>query len=337
MSRRRGLSGLTVLLTALAAALLGIGPVTGSADAAAQAPGRITGTVTGPGGVPLEGAFVSAYPVRCPNGCDGYAATSGADGSYELENVAPGAYILLFQKGFDYVAEYYDNVVENENATHVKVTAGSTVTGKDAQLELGGHLTGTVTGRGSRPLKDISVRAYVREGGTWQYVGDDQTASNGDYDIGNGLLGGVYRLCFVDDREPGYVSECYRGAATLQTATNVVMEENETVDGLDVRLAWPVHLRMVEPPKIIGKPRPGALLRLFPGKWAPAKVSVLVYGWYADDLYHYLGSHHPTLRLAGKALALARGHYVKVRFTVTARGYFTIDRTLTLKGGPVPR
>lgn len=337
MSRDRRLLGSIVLLLSLVLGSLGPSPASARPQAAAVEPGRITGTVTGPGGVPLEAAFVSAYQVDCVDGCASYAASTGVDGAYELNDVQPGTYYLLLQKGFGYIAEYYDNVLEQRSATDVVVAAGSTVAGVNAQLEHGGHLTGVVTGRGNRPLKGITVTVYRNEGGTWQYVGETSTAGDGSYDAtgNNGLLSGVYRLRFTDDSEPGYVAEFYSGAGTLKAATNVVMGENETVAGLDAHLSWPRKLRSVKAPKVTGKPKAGATLRLFPGTWSPAKVTVEVLGWYADDLYHYLGSHTRKLKLVGQALAQARGKLLKVRFTVARPGYITVTKLLTVRGGKV--
>ena len=334
MSRDRRLLGSAVLLVSLTLGLVGLSPA--SAPARAAANGQITGTVTGPGGAPVPGASVSAYPTDCDNGCSSYGSSMAADGSYVVADLPPGSYLLLFQAGFGYLAEYYDNALEPEGATEVMVTAGSTVTGINAQLEHGGHLSGTVTGRGGRPLKGITVTVYAKQGRQWRYAGETSTARNGSYQAGgDGLLSGVYRLRFTDNSEPGYLTQYYRGASTLARATDVVLGENQTVTGLDARLAWPRTLRMVKAPKVIGKPKAGATLRLRPGTWRPGKVRVEVMGWYADNLYQYLGSHTKKITLTGRTLAQARGKFLKVRFKVSAPGYATVDRTLTVPGGPV--
>lgn len=334
MSQHRTLLRSVVVLVSLVAGPVGLGPASSPAHAAE--PGRITGTVTGPGGVPLAGATVSAYPVDCPNGCDSFSAVAGSDGGYAVEGVDPGSYLLLIQDGFDHIAEYYDNVTDDDAATHVKVAAGATVTGIDAQLETGGHLTGVVRGRGGKPVRGISVLAYSRVKGRWQSSEQTTTARDGSYDIGKGgLLGGAYRLRFTDDREPGYLMQFYWGASTVRGGTTIVMEENETVTGLDVRLGWPRALRSVTAPTVVGKPRAGGLVRLLPGRWKPAKVSVEVLGWYAGDLTHYLGTRKRKLRIAGRALAESRGKLLLVRFTVRAEGYISVTRTLTVPGGVV--
>ena len=333
MSRHRTLLGTIVALLSLT---LAAGGLSGGAEPAqAAAPGRITGTITGPGGAPLPGALVSAYPVTCRGGCSPYGATAGADGGYVLDAVPPGAYLLLFQMGTGYLAEYYPNAATEDGATEVAVTAGGTVDGVNAQLEQGGRLTGTVTGRGGRPLKGINVVTYVKERGRWQSYAETTTAADGSYlaQDGEGLLSGVYRLGFFDSTETGYLTQYYRGATKLSAARNIVLGENQTVAGLDVRMVWPRSLRMVKAPKVIGQPRAGATLQLVPGTWKPAKVKVEILGWYADNLFNYLGVRSGKIRLVGGVLARARGHFVKVRFTVSAPGYMPVTRLLTVPGG----
>src|SRR5690349_10017783 len=108
-----------VLLLGLSAGLVGLGPAPAPARPASSEPGAISGTITGPDGAPLEGATVSAYPVKCDQGCDAYAAVSGADGTYEVTGVPAAAYHLLFQVGNGWLAEFYDNVVDQDAATKV--------------------------------------------------------------------------------------------------------------------------------------------------------------------------------------------------------------------------
>ena len=149
-------------------------------------------------------------------------------------------------------------------ASEVAVAAGSTVTGKDAQLEHGGRLTGTVTGRKGRPLKGITVMAYRLERGKWQYDSESTTAADGSYVVGSdgsyvvggdGLLSGVYHLRFSDDSGNGYLLQYYGGASTHKAAANVVLGEDETVAGLDAHLAWPRTFGLVKTPKVTGMPQ----------------------------------------------------------------------------------
>ena len=333
MSRRRTL--LDPVLALLALTLAAAGLSVGAAPAQAADLGRIAGTITGPGGAPLPGAVVSAYPTDCRGGCSSYAAMAGEDGGYLLDALPPGAYHLLVQKGPGYLPEYYPNALSEEGATEVVVAAGGTVAGIDARLELGGRLTGTVTGRDGRPLKGINVVTYAKERGTWRVYSETTTAADGSYvaqDV-DGLLSGVYRLGFFDSSATGYLTQYYRGATKLRAAKSIVLEENQTVTGLDVRMVWPRSLKMVKAPRVIGQPRAGATLQLVPGTWKPAKVKVEILGWYADDLYHYLGVRSRKIRLVGDVLAKARGHFVKVRFTVSAPGYMPVTRLLTVPGG----
>ena len=91
-----------------------------------------------------------------------------------LGGLPTGTYRLRFR---DYsAAGYLDRVLRQrrhgEPATDVAVTAGATTSGKDAQLALGGHITGTVTGTGGTPLEGVDVTAYRNDGDGWDYVDD---------------------------------------------------------------------------------------------------------------------------------------------------------------------
>lgn len=326
-----------VLTAMLALSLAGVHPAPEPARAAAIDSGTITGIITGPGGVPLQGATVSAYRVACAGGCSASGAVSGADGAYELRDLAPGAYHLLFQRS-GYVAEFHGNVVDQTDATEVSITTGAVLTGVNAQMEHGGHLTGTVTGRQDRPLKGIEVAVYGKGPSGWRFLGQTYTGSDGRYDLAgsNGLLGGTYRLRFIDASEPGYVTEYYNGADTLKGATDVVMAENETVTGLDVRMAWPRTMRNIEAPRILGKPRAGGTLRIDPGAWSPAEVKVQVQGWYVGKWHRYLGTFAKRLRLVGGVLARVRGKVIRARIEVSAHGYIPVIVVLTAPGR-VPR
>lgn len=324
----------TLLLALLTMPLAGLASVPEPAGAAVAEPGRITGTITGPGGAPLQGASVSAYRVNCRSGCAAVSATSGADGRYEVRDVPPDTYHLLIQVGHGFVAEYYLNVVDPADATPVVVTPGGTLADVNAQLEHGGHLTGTVTGREGRPLKGIEVAVYGKVPSGWRHLGLTHTDSDGKYDAAgtDGLLGGTYRLRFVDYSEPGYVTEFLNNADTLRGAADVVMAENETVAGLNVRMAWPRKLRNLEAPRIVGNPKAGATLRINPGAWSPAEVKAQVLGWYVGKRARYLGTFAKRLRLVGGVLAQTRGKLIRARIEVSAHGYIPVIVVLTAPG-----
>ncbi|HEX5726916.1 MAG TPA: carboxypeptidase-like regulatory domain-containing protein, partial [Longimicrobiaceae bacterium] len=70
------------------------------AAAAAQGAAAVSGRVTGPAGAPVQGAIVSAFPEA--GGPARRVAATGADGTYRLAGLPPGAYrIRATRLGFD--------------------------------------------------------------------------------------------------------------------------------------------------------------------------------------------------------------------------------------------
>jgi hypothetical protein len=98
------------------------GSVTGIDIDWPDAPG-ISGVVTGPGGSPLAGARVTAYRPT-----DRYigtvAVTTAADGSYSIDRLDPGTYLLLVQPraGSGVVACWHAGVLKRADATPVSFT-----------------------------------------------------------------------------------------------------------------------------------------------------------------------------------------------------------------------
>lgn len=112
------------------------GPVTGIDIDWPAAPG-ISGVVTGPGGSPLAGATVTAYQPT-----DGYvgtvAVTAAADGSYSIDRLAPGTYLLLVRPraGSGAAACWHAGVLKRADATPVTFT-GAPRTGIDTVCPAG--------------------------------------------------------------------------------------------------------------------------------------------------------------------------------------------------------
>lgn len=105
-----------------------------------DAAGSVTGTVSGPEGVDVEGLTVTAEPAtesasariafqqqQEEGGQTGTAtATTDADGGYELSDLAPGAYVVA--------VEAPDGFAADPGSREVEVTEGETVEGVDFTL-----------------------------------------------------------------------------------------------------------------------------------------------------------------------------------------------------------
>lgn len=204
--------------------------------------GRITGKVTG-GGQPLGTGTV--WVLQEQSDSDGTwwdwiaEEYTDMDGTYRVGGLESGNYKLEFgdYEG-DYLSEYYNNAETLEEATVVPVVAGSVKTGINADLAEGSHITGKVT-HGSAPLEGISVRAWTVTDDNW-YDFWVTTEADGTYDI-SGLEPGTYTVMFYDDAGT-YAYEYYDNATTEAGAQDVVVEAEDTTDGINADLASAGHI-----------------------------------------------------------------------------------------------
>ena len=104
------------------------GATTPSVDAALQADGAITGTVSaGSPATPLSGACVTALPVTA-NGSLPVVAVTGADG-YSLAGLLPGQYRVRFSAGcgaVGYATQWWQDAGSEKAATIITVVANQT-------------------------------------------------------------------------------------------------------------------------------------------------------------------------------------------------------------------
>lgn len=210
-----------------------------AALAAPPVPGSISGTVVREDdGAPVVGATVSA---SVTGGSWGWGSTTtGADGSYTLPSLPPGAYILTFQAdGTDLVTEYWDDAVDWSAATPVALNAGSAVAGIDAELATGGAVAGVVvrTADGS-PSAGATVSALGKSG---EIKRQTQTGSDGTYRL-DGLADGSYAIQFSGGIDSSLAAEFWQNARTQATATVVSTTAGQTVSGIDASLESVGHI-----------------------------------------------------------------------------------------------
>jgi hypothetical protein len=210
--------------------------------------GAIGGVVTSAAGEDLEHLAVDAYregdsvptPARLIFG--GY----GAERWYELRELPPGVYRLLFKANVDFqdtrrhAMSWYPNASFRSQAIPVTVTANTLVTATHIALPLGGEIKGRVrhaTGGQNVPLPRFDV---IDAEGTVLYsqIGE----ADGKYGT-LALRDGAYRLQFRGlGLAPGY----YNAATSLAAATPVQITAAQDVSHIDGALSpYPSVIRGV--------------------------------------------------------------------------------------------
>lgn len=203
---------------------LELGEVVESIDASLSEGGGISGVVTDPLGDPLSDVYVEVAGIDQ----EVYEETfTDADGSYDIDGLAPGAYRVYFAD-FDslLLPEYYDNVQSYDLATPVDVLDGAVTSDIDAQLDLGGSMSGRVTGLAGDPLPGVNVMLY-RDSSEFP-VAFGQTAATGRYTIG-GLSPGEYTVAFSSPSG----TQWYDHALVPSAATTVTIVDSANTPGIN--------------------------------------------------------------------------------------------------------
>ena len=158
--------------------------------------------------------------------------TTAANGTYSFPFTPAGTYVVGFTDlDGTYVNEYYDDQLSIFDADPVTVTAGGVTPAIDAELALGGHLSGTVTvhseGNG---LGGIEIQ-LAREVGPDEWFGSGEefgfrTEDDGTYQL-DGLPAGTWRVGFVD-QGGSYLSEYYDDVPEFEQSTNIPVSRPAT-------------------------------------------------------------------------------------------------------------
>jgi putative cell wall-binding protein len=141
----------------IALALLGVlaGP-----GAAQPLGGALAGTVTDVEGAPLGGIEVRVVDADCAQRCEPIArVTTGDDGAWRAEGVAPGPYVVAFRDPAErHGAQWFDGASARADAEVVEVDVDETAAGIDARLPPPAAVAGAVRGPAGEPLVDAQVR-----------------------------------------------------------------------------------------------------------------------------------------------------------------------------------
>ena len=133
------------------AVTLTVGQAVTGFDVYLQLGGVISGLVTDADGHPVSGACVQ---IQDDN--NGTSAFTNAKGQYDIFGVTKGSYLVEFSGGCgnkeSLAPQYYPNQAYSQDATLVKFTPGTPISGLDATMQPGGTIAGTVTDTAGHPI-----------------------------------------------------------------------------------------------------------------------------------------------------------------------------------------
>jgi hypothetical protein len=201
--------------------------------------GRVTVAATH---APAIDAEACAFEGENYDGC----GETNSNGEYTITGLASGSYVIEFSSYLyesDYLSQYYNGKSSAAEAQPVGVTAGTTVSGINAELQSAnqnGQITGVVTTKvGKKPLAQIHVCAE----GEYTYFGNcAYTNSNGEYTISGLHEGPVVVSFYAEDCEStpcttqNYISQYYDGKSLYTEATAVPVFANTTTPLIDAEM-----------------------------------------------------------------------------------------------------
>jgi hypothetical protein len=223
------------------------GKTTAGINTVMQPGGTITGVVADNTGHKLSNLCVRmASQAQAQTGLyffsSGYAVTR--NGVFTARNLDPGLYAVDFGCGSGYgklAQQWFMAQPGAGSADLVSTTPGAITSHINANLLLGGTVTGAVRSRAGKPLPGICVLA-IPAGSNYPALayyfgaGFRLTDRNGRYDMGD-LAPGKYDLQFSDCGPSTYGSQWYRGKATEQASTPVTVRSGVKTRAINAVMA----------------------------------------------------------------------------------------------------
>lgn len=201
-------------------------------NAAMQAAGQISGTVTDASSdAALSGVQVTVYDA---NGAAAGTAQTAADGSYAVPGLPAGSYTVDFDGSTigNYQGQYANNESSSATADPVNVAAGQSATNVNAALQTGGLISGTVTDAATQqPLQGVTVTLYDSSGDSQMSV---TTNGNGHYEL-SGIPPGSYTVGF-DFASHGYLPQFANRETSMAQADTITVGAGKSITGVDAAM-----------------------------------------------------------------------------------------------------
>ena len=197
-----------------------VGQDSGNIDFVLEPGGTISGHIFASNGTtPLAGVQVVAvdYESLSPPGM----ANSGADGSYTILGLPTGLYDVSAAAA-GYLAEWYPDALDWNDAAPVPVTAPADTPNIDFTLEVAGSISGQVTYLdGGTPVPVANLRVHAHDPATDEHVSEANTDSSGNYTISGLPTGSYIVLACTSCSGLNFVKEYYQDALFWREADPV--------------------------------------------------------------------------------------------------------------------
>lgn len=190
--------------------------------------GSISGLVLDSNGTPVIGMDVSVEDFETDSFVKG--GITDSSGLYKIAGVPVGRYRVHVEVfGTSFISEYYDNATDFESSLPVTVFSDQETANIDFVLDLGGSISGRVSGPSGQPIFNIFVSA--QDISTDSFVAGEVTDINGNYKI-SGVPTGSYRVR-TDAGEAGFVDEYFDDVTNFESAQPVNVAAGNDTPGID--------------------------------------------------------------------------------------------------------
>jgi len=313
------------------------GETTKDINAKMRPSGEIKGTVTEYTGsediIPLQNIEVLVYEAGKSEFPVGVAITD-EHGEYTVEGLPSGSYHVEFspgKSGLNYVTQYYNDKSSLATAEPVKVLGAKATEGINAELQVGGEISGTVTDASTHaPLANVDV---VAVGSDEAFAGVTNTNASGEYTI-LGLASGAYKIEFIKlgSGSPYITPQYYNDQPSLASANPVTANQGSTTPGIDAALVRKEPVNTAAP-VVSGTPAVGKTLSCATGTWTGSPTLSYTYAWLRNGAA-IAGASASTyvVQTADQGTGLA----CKVTATNKSASASAVSNTLTVPVAPPP-